>query len=57
MARMSHGMAPTASRIIENISVETVGTEESVVSDGKVKLVVKSDRRCKSNRRDWEYKY
>jgi hypothetical protein len=54
---MSHGMAPTASRIIENISVETVGTEESVVSDCKVKLVVKSDRRCKSNRRDWEYKY
>jgi hypothetical protein len=50
-------MAPTASRIIENISVETVGTEESVVSDCKVKLVVKSDRRCKSNRRDWEYKY
>jgi hypothetical protein len=57
MAKMSHGMAPTASRIIENISVETVGTEESVVSDSKVKLVVKSDRRCKAKRRDWEYKY
>ena len=56
MARMSHGMAPTASRIIENITVETVGTEESVVGDSKVKLV-KSDRRCKAKRRDWEYKY
>lgn len=44
-------MAPRDSRIIENMTVETVE------SDLKVRLVVTSDRRCKVERRDRQYMY